>query len=264
MRGRRGVEDDQPVVAAVAQLPELLHRDVLLRAGERARQRLVEAVLEDLVALLRRGVAADELVPGALHVEHHRVHRRLRRQPRAPRAGSGEISASRLPSSESPSALASRRAGSMVHTSELRPRRRGAQRERRRDGGLADAARADADQHVACSRAPRRSARSRLLQQRLERGRDLLDRRAPELRLVEAGDAVTGTPSSRSSFSRDSREVRARWACTSAASCAAGVEPSRSSSCASKRGVMNALSTTAAGRDREPRARAPAAARSSR
>ena len=54
----RGVDHDQ-VVAAVGQrlpvqLAQLLHRHVLLRAGERARQRDVERVLQDLLGLLRR------------------------------------------------------------------------------------------------------------------------------------------------------------------------------------------------------------------
>ena len=77
-RPRRGGVHDDEVPAAVptgfgAQLTELLHRHVLLGAGERARQRLVEGVGEDLLGLLRGGVVEDDLVEGPLHVEHHRV-----------------------------------------------------------------------------------------------------------------------------------------------------------------------------------------------
>ena len=60
-------------VGIVVQLAELLHRHVLLRPGEGARQRDVEGVLEDLLGLLRRGRGLDDLVEGPLHVEHHRV-----------------------------------------------------------------------------------------------------------------------------------------------------------------------------------------------
>ena len=65
--------------ACGAQLAELLHRHVLLRAGERAGDRLVEGVGQDLLGLLRGGVGRHDLVEGALHVEHHRVERAARR-----------------------------------------------------------------------------------------------------------------------------------------------------------------------------------------
>ena len=76
----RGVDDDQVVAArsdlgVAVDLPELLHRHVLLRPREGARQRLVEGVVEDLPGLLRAGLALHHLVEGALHVEHHRVER---------------------------------------------------------------------------------------------------------------------------------------------------------------------------------------------
>ncbi|MCY1371936.1 hypothetical protein D9M69_591060 [compost metagenome] len=54
-------------------LAELLHRHVLLRARERARQRDVERVGQDLLGLLGAGLREHHLVEGALHVEHHRV-----------------------------------------------------------------------------------------------------------------------------------------------------------------------------------------------
>ena len=55
------------------QLAELLHRHVLLRAGERRGDRLVEGVGEDLLGAVRGGVGLHHLVEGAAHVEHHRV-----------------------------------------------------------------------------------------------------------------------------------------------------------------------------------------------
>ena len=82
---RRRVDDDEvPPRAAVVvpvradllvELAELLHRHVLLRARERAGDRLVEGVREDLVGLLGGRVGDDDLVERPLHVEHHRVER---------------------------------------------------------------------------------------------------------------------------------------------------------------------------------------------
>ena len=72
--GRR-VHDDQVPAVLGAQLPELLHRHVLLRAGEARRQGLVEGVVHDRLGPLGRGVGEDDLVEGPLHVEHHRVER---------------------------------------------------------------------------------------------------------------------------------------------------------------------------------------------
>ena len=60
-----------------------------------------------------------------------------------------EISGSALPSACSPSALASRRAGSMVHDQRALALHGGAQRERGRDRGLAHAPAADGDEDVA-------------------------------------------------------------------------------------------------------------------
>ena len=86
----RGVDHDQVPAAGpprvLVELAELLHRHVLLRARERAGDRDVERVVQDLLGLLRAGLALHHLVEGALHVEHHRVERaalagRARRQP---------------------------------------------------------------------------------------------------------------------------------------------------------------------------------------
>ena len=98
----RGVDHDQ-VVASVGQrlpvqLTQLLHRHVLLGAGERARQRDVERVLEDLLRLLRAGLRLDHLVEGALHVEHHRVERPARVGVDGRTPGAGCCRAARSPS----------------------------------------------------------------------------------------------------------------------------------------------------------------------
>jgi hypothetical protein len=52
---------------------ELLHRHVLLRAGEGGGQRLVERGWPDLLGPLGRRVRDDDLVERPLHVQHHRV-----------------------------------------------------------------------------------------------------------------------------------------------------------------------------------------------
>ena len=79
-RGGRVDHDEVPGAVSIglgAQLPELLHRHVLLRAREGGRQRLVERVVEDRLGALRVGVGLDDLVEGPLHVEHHRAERAL-------------------------------------------------------------------------------------------------------------------------------------------------------------------------------------------
>ena len=69
----RGVEHQQVVAGLRMELEQLLHRHVLLRAGEGGRELLVDPVPEDPVpALLVGGVAAHQLVEGGLRVEHHR------------------------------------------------------------------------------------------------------------------------------------------------------------------------------------------------
>ena len=55
------------------QLPEFLHRHVLLGSGELRRQRHIELILQDRFRLLGRGMRDHHLVEGALHVEHHGV-----------------------------------------------------------------------------------------------------------------------------------------------------------------------------------------------
>ena len=79
---RRRVEHEQVVAALLVELVELGDRGELLRAGDRARELLVDPVAEDLVA--RRGVGRellDHLVEGALGVEHHRPQLALHLDP---------------------------------------------------------------------------------------------------------------------------------------------------------------------------------------
>ena len=70
---RRGVEHEQVVVALLVELVELGDRGELLRAGDRARELLVDPVGEHLVTRRRvRRQALDQRVEGALGVEHQR------------------------------------------------------------------------------------------------------------------------------------------------------------------------------------------------
>ena len=104
------------------ELVELGHRGELLRAGDRARELLVDAVGEDLVARALVGrEALDELVEGALGVEHHRPQLAARPRCRGRRGARGRPGAARCRARRRPSALASRRAGSMVTTATRAP-----------------------------------------------------------------------------------------------------------------------------------------------
>ena len=70
--GGRGVEDHEVPALVRRQLQQLLHRHVLVAAGQGGGGVAVEAVLEDAArGGLVGGVAGDELVEGALHVEDH-------------------------------------------------------------------------------------------------------------------------------------------------------------------------------------------------
>ena len=162
-------------------LAELLHRRVLAAAGERVGQVAVDRVREDPLA--RGGIGAkrvDQLVEGALRVEHQRRQRASAGTPAARRRSRGTSRGS-LPSGPMPSASASRRAGSIVITSTRLPARAAASAERRGDGRLADAARTDADQHAAARAsgpASRAGSGTRAAQERARR------------RERERGDAV--------------------------------------------------------------------------
>jgi hypothetical protein len=68
-------------VALEVELVELGHRGELLRARDRARELLVDPVVEDLVAGLRVGrEALDDVVERALGVEHHRPELAVERE----------------------------------------------------------------------------------------------------------------------------------------------------------------------------------------
>ena len=123
LRRRRRVEDEQVVAVLGVELEQLLHRHVLLRAGERGRELLVDAVVEDPVArLLVGGVLAHHLVEGRLGVEHHRPQLAVASVDPGASNRAGSTRRSVLPSSGSPSESASRLAGSMVSTATFLPR----------------------------------------------------------------------------------------------------------------------------------------------
>ena len=137
---RRGVHDDQVVVAAGLELAELLHRHVLLRAGEGAGQRLVEGVLQDLGRLVALGVGQDDLVEGPLHVEHHRVERAAAGRVDALDAAGGVVQLGQAHRLRQPLGRVDREHDGTA------PALGGSQRERGGGGRLADAAGAGAHQ----------------------------------------------------------------------------------------------------------------------
>jgi hypothetical protein len=69
----RGIHHDEVPLVGVPELAELLHRHVLLRPGEARGQRLVERVGQDLRGPVRVGVRLDDFIERPLHVQHHRV-----------------------------------------------------------------------------------------------------------------------------------------------------------------------------------------------
>ena len=118
---RRRVEHEDVEAPRRVELVELGHRGELLRAGDGARELLVDAVGEDLVArALVGGEALDELVEGALGSSII-AHSSPRISMPWPAKRSGSTRRGSLSSSSTPSALASRRAGSMVTTATRAP-----------------------------------------------------------------------------------------------------------------------------------------------
>jgi hypothetical protein len=83
VRGGRRVEHDELRLRALAQLTQPLERDVLLRPGQHGGERLVETVLQDSLALSRRSLPLDEIVPAGLEVQHHRLQRSREADPGA-------------------------------------------------------------------------------------------------------------------------------------------------------------------------------------
>ena len=125
---------------------ELGDRGELLRAGDGARELLVDAVAEHLVARAARRArgARSARRTSAWRRASAPTARRASRC-RAPRSARGRSARGSLPSSSSPSELASRRAGSIVTTATRAPLGGGAHRERGGRRGLAHAAGAGAD-----------------------------------------------------------------------------------------------------------------------
>ena len=121
--GRRRVEDEQVEAALGVQLEELLHRHVLLRAGEGVGDLLVDAVVR------APGRGTPRRAPGGRPARRRSPSRRAssptarpssRPPARSNSAGSTRLAS--LPSSFSPSESASRLAGSIVSTQTFRPR----------------------------------------------------------------------------------------------------------------------------------------------
>ena len=147
--GRRRVDDDEVEVAVVVELVQLLHRHVLLRAAERAGDVAVEAVVEDALAPGRSSprcavtswsnvdfvssISAESVPPGSARAVVVPASRGRSR------CGVSE-------SVSSPSASASRLAGSIVTTHGVAALPRAFEREHRGGRRLADAAAAAADQ----------------------------------------------------------------------------------------------------------------------
>ena len=142
---RRRVEHEQVVVALLVELVELGDRRELLRAGDRARELLVDPVAEDLVA--RRGVGRellDHLVEGALGVEHHRPQLALHLDPVGAEA-LGVDEPRLVAQLLHPERVGEALGGVDRDDRDPQPVGRHAHRERGRRGRLADAARAGAD-----------------------------------------------------------------------------------------------------------------------
>ena len=139
----RGVQHQQVVAPLLVQLVELLHRHVLLRAGHRVGELLVDRVGQHRVArgLVGR-VGVHELVEGALGVEHHR--------PQLAGAGEGvELHPGLLVAQlGQPQRVGQPAGGVDGEHRRLHSALGHAQGDRGRGGGLAHPARAGADHHA--------------------------------------------------------------------------------------------------------------------
>ena len=121
---RRRVDDDEVVLAARVDLEQALHRDVVVALHEPRGEVVVQPVLEDAVRgllVLARGAARGRPTTASCRASRPTARRAARCRP--PSATSGGTRCARLPMPSSPSAVASRRAGSIVSTSTLPPRR---------------------------------------------------------------------------------------------------------------------------------------------
>ena len=115
--GRRGVDDDEVVVAGGLELAELLHRHVLLRAGEGGRERLVEGVRQDRLGLGRARRGSRTISSNVRFMSSIIASSEPPVAVSTPSTRRGVLS-----SSVRPIDCASRRAGSMVSTTVRRPR----------------------------------------------------------------------------------------------------------------------------------------------
>ena len=164
--GGRRIEHHHVEAARFVQLVHLLHRHVLEAARHRRGELLVEAVLQDLPGALGRGrLPLHQFVPGELQVEHHGVHLAARAQ-----SGGAEqlVLDAGLSVAERLEPQAVRQPARRIdgeHQGTL-PRRRHAQRERRRRGRLPHSAGSHAGHHPA--------PREDLIQRRAARGHELL------------------------------------------------------------------------------------------
>ena len=144
------VDDDEVEATFVVQLVQLLHRHVLLRAAERAGDVPVEAVVQDPFGLLGiTRVAHHQPVERRLRVEHQRGQAAACGARPVVRQRLGSISLGVSDSCSSPSAFASRFAGSIVTTHGVATLPRAFERDDRGGRGLADAAAAAAHDDAA-------------------------------------------------------------------------------------------------------------------
>ncbi len=122
---RRGVHDDEVEPAFLVELVQLLHRHVLLGARQRRGDVPVEGVLEDALGLSSGDDAYRVTRPSNVDFVSSIIAESAPPGTRSPFGSQRSVAISRgsFESSSRPSALARRLAGSMVTTSERRPRR---------------------------------------------------------------------------------------------------------------------------------------------
>ena len=143
---RRGVDDEQVVVALLVKLVEPLHGDVVVALGKPPGDVLVERVREDLARRRRvRRVPVHERVPGLAHVEHGGVELTFRAHARLGESLVGDAASlvAEPPDPEGVGQTARRVDGEHEHPAAEASG--SGRRQRRRDGGLPDPTRAAGD-----------------------------------------------------------------------------------------------------------------------
>src|SRR4051794_2708607 len=236
---RRRVEHEHVEAPGAVELPELRDSRELLRAGDRARELLVDAVAEHVVA--SRGVgrqARDELVERLLDVEHHRPQLALHDDAVAGEAG--RVDEARLVAQlGKPERVRQALGGIDRHDRDAQARRREAHRQRGRGRRLADAARPRADHDALALQARSHTARSSA---------------RTSGSIAAASSIGAETNGSVTTGARARRRSRASWArCARARACAVraartggdgGAVRSARTSAASKRSGSRPLATT--------------------